>query len=71
MVKHYLPGMTQGMPGVLFSMATKKKKAIMFVDGNNWHSRNKVSRGLRSLRSSVFGRFARRSLGDGGFFYGN
>jgi len=28
--------MTQGMPGVLFSMGTKKK-AIMFVDGNNWY----------------------------------
>ena len=28
--------MTQGMPGVLFSMITKKK-AIMFVDGNNWY----------------------------------
>ena len=28
--------MTQGMPGVLFSMETKKK-AIMFVDGNNWY----------------------------------
>ncbi len=27
--------MTQGMPGVLFSMA--KKKAIMFIDGNNWY----------------------------------
>lgn len=29
--------MTQGMPGVLFFMAIKKKKAIMFVDGNNWY----------------------------------
>ena len=29
--------MTQGMPGVLFSMITKKKKAVMFVDGNNWY----------------------------------
>jgi len=28
--------MTQGMPGVLFSMVVKKK-AIMFVDGNNWY----------------------------------
>lgn len=28
--------MTQGMPGVLFSKMVKKK-AIVFVDGNNWY----------------------------------
>jgi len=55
--------MTQGMPGVLFSMATKKK-AIMFVDGNNWHARNYVSRGIWSLRLSAFGCFACRLAGN-------
>ena len=31
--------MTKGMPGVFYSynMDEKKKKAIMFVDGNNWY----------------------------------
>lgn len=28
--------MTKGMPGVLYSMANKKK-AIVFIDGNNWY----------------------------------
>ena len=42
--------MTQGMPGVLFSMVTKKKKAIMFVDGNNWyHNVKSVVRKPRAI----------------------
>jgi uncharacterized LabA/DUF88 family protein len=37
-VKHNLPGMTQGMPGFTFSnMVNNNKKAIVFVDGNNWY----------------------------------
>ncbi|MBU3923703.1 MAG: hypothetical protein KJ592_02195 [Nanoarchaeota archaeon] len=41
-----------------------KKRAIVFVDGNNWYlTRNKISRGSRSLRLSVVGRFACRSFG--------
>jgi len=34
-VRYNLPGMTQGMPGAFFM--TTKKRAIMFIDGNNWY----------------------------------
>ena len=35
-VRYNLPGMTQGMPGFTFSNMANKK-AIVFVDGNNWY----------------------------------
>ena len=35
-VRYNLPGMTQGMPGFTFSKMDNKK-AIVFVDGNNWY----------------------------------
>lgn len=56
--------MTQGMPGVLFSMEKNiKKRAIVFIDGNNWyHNVKSVVKkprlvDFRSLSKNVAERF--------------
>jgi len=41
-----------------------KKRAIVFIDGNNWHARSFAPRGVRSLRLLVLGRFACRGISN-------